>query len=186
MPLPNGSFRNERLHPMKKLSAVIACYRDEPAVPIMYDRLKATFQSLGVAYEIIFVNDCSPDHAASVLSDLARRDPQVVVINHSRNFGSQSCFTSGMAVATGDAVICLDGDLQDPPELIASFYEKWLEGYDVVFGRRDSREAPVLMQWAYKAFYRVFRSVSYLNIPVDAGDFALIDRKSGHGTQRIA
>src|SRR5580658_3686779 len=111
-----------------KLSAVIACYRDAPSVPQMYDRLVATFTRLGVDYEIIFVNDCSPDDAATVLAELAGRDPKVAVINHSRNFGSQSAFTSGMRVATGDAVALLDGDLQDPPELIAPFYQKWLDG----------------------------------------------------------
>lgn len=162
---------------MKTISAVIACYRDAPAVPIMHERLVATFERIGVGGEIIFVNDCSPDDAGRVLEDLARRDRRVVVINHSRNFGSQSCFTSGMAVATGDAVVCLDGDLQDPPELIADFYAKWQEGFDVVYGRRVKREASLLMQWSCKAFYRVFRAVSYLRIPVDAGDFALLDRR---------
>jgi glycosyltransferase involved in cell wall biosynthesis len=162
---------------VKKISAVIACYRDEPAVPFMYERLKRTFVALGVDYEIIFVNDCSPDNARAVLAALAARDPKVVVINHSRNFGSQSCFTSGMNIATGDALVCLDGDLQDPPEIIADFHQKWIEGYDVVYGRRVKREAPLFMQLAYKAFYRVFHLVSYLNIPLDAGDFALIDRK---------
>ena len=108
--------------PEKKISAVIACYRDAPAVPIMYQRLTAVFSRLGVDYEIIFVNDCSPDNADEVLADLAARDAKVVVIRHSRNFGSQNAFTSGMQIATGDAVILLDGDLQDPPELIESFY----------------------------------------------------------------
>ena len=109
----------------EKLSAIIACYRDAPAVPIMYERLVGVFEKIGVDYEIIFVNDNSPDDAREVLSALAGRDPRVVVIHHSRNFGSQNAFTSGMRIATGDAVILLDGDLQDPPELIAAFYEKW-------------------------------------------------------------
>ncbi len=161
----------------KKLSAVIACYRDAPAVPYMYARLKDTFEKLGVDYEIIFVNDCSPDNAQEVLDELAGRDPCVVVITHTRNFGSQSAFTSGMQVATGDAVILLDGDLQDPPELIADFYHKWCEGYEVVYGVRVKREAPWLMQHAYKLFYRIFRSMAYIRIPEDAGDFSLIDRR---------
>jgi len=96
--------------PRKKLSAIIACYRDAPAVPIMHQRLTAVFNKLGVDYEIIFVNDASPDNAREVLAALAARDPRVVVINHSRNFGSQSAFTSGMRIATGDAVILLDGE----------------------------------------------------------------------------
>ena len=162
----------------KKLSAIIACYRDAPAVPIMHERLTAVFTKLGVDYEIIFVNDASPDNAREVLAALAARDPHVVVINHSRNFGSQSAFTSGMRVATGDAVIPLDGDLQDPPELIEQFYQKWREGYDVVYGERVQREATWFLQIAYKAFYRLFRTASYVPIPLDAGDFSLIDRRA--------
>jgi dolichol-phosphate mannosyltransferase len=161
----------------KRISAIIACYRDEPAVPIMHQRLTDTFNKIGVDYEIIFVNDCSPDNAAAVLAELAKRDPKVVVINHTRNFGSQSAFTSGMAVATGDAVVLLDGDLQDPPELIEPFFEKWREGYDVVYGIRVKRDATLFLKVAYKAFYRVFRAASYVPMPLDAGDFSLIDRK---------
>ena len=101
-----------------RLSAIIACYRDAPAVPIMHERLVSIFRELEVDYEIIFVNDGSPDDAAAVLAELAERDPHVTAINHTRNFGSQNAFTSGMRIATGDAVILLDGDLQDPPELI--------------------------------------------------------------------
>ena len=162
---------------MKKISAIIACYRDEPAIPIMYARLKETFQRIGVAHEIIFVNDNSPDNARAVLADLAARDPDVVVINHARNFGSQNCFTSGMKIATGDAVVCLDGDLQDEPEVIAAFYEKWIEGYDVVYGHRVKRGEGAIRRAAFKLFYRVLHAMSYVNIPVDAGDFALLDRK---------
>ena len=161
----------------KKLSAVIACYRDAPAVPIMHERLTAVFQKIGVGYEIIFVNDCSPDNAAEVLAELATRDKRVTVINHTRNFGSQSAFTSGMRVATGDAVILLDGDLQDPPELIEPFFQKWQEGYDVVYGIRVKRDATLLLQVAYKAFYRIFRAASYVPMPLDAGDFSLLDRR---------
>jgi dolichol-phosphate mannosyltransferase len=160
-----------------KLSAVIACYRDAPAVPIMYKRLVDTFEAIEVDYEIIFVNDASPDDAATVLADLAAKDPKVVVINHTRNFGSQNAFTSGMRISTGDAVALLDGDLQDPPELIGDFYKKWKEGFEVVYGVRVKREAPFLMAGAYKAFYRLFRATSYVPIPVDAGDFSLLDRK---------
>lgn len=162
---------------IKKLSAVIACYRDAPAVPVMYERLTATFKKIGVNYEIIFVNDGSPDNAAEVLANLAAEDQKVVVVNHTRNFGSQSAFTSGMQIATGDAIILLDGDLQDPPELIEAFYQKWREGYSVVYGERVKREATPFLKIAYKVFYRLFRRLSYVPIPLDAGDFSLIDRK---------
>ena len=160
-----------------RISAVIACYRDAPAVPIMHERLARTFAQLDVEYEIIFVNDGSPDDARAVLAELAARDPSVVVINHTRPFGSQSAFTSGMRVATGDAVALLDGDLQDPPELLTEFYERWRQGYDVVYGQRMQRVASRPMQVAYKGFYRLFRQVAYVTIPLDAGDFSLMDRR---------
>jgi glycosyltransferase involved in cell wall biosynthesis len=160
-----------------KLSAVIACYRDEPAIPVMHERLTRMFREIGVAYEIIFVNDASPDNAAQVLADLAKSDSHVVVVNHARNFGSQNAFTSGMRIATGDAVVLLDGDLQDPPELIPALFEKWRTGYDVVYGVRTRREAAMPLQVAYKAFYRLFRASSYVPVPLDAGDFSLIDRR---------
>lgn len=161
----------------EKISAVIACYRDAPAVPIMYERLVRTFNEIGCDYEIIFVNDGSPDNAREVLAELATRDPKVVVINHARAFGSQSAFTSGMKIATGDAVVLLDGDLQDPPELIAEFVRFWREGYDVVYGERVQREATRFMQAAYRGFYRIFKRLAYVSVPVDAGDFGLIDRR---------
>jgi dolichol-phosphate mannosyltransferase len=161
----------------EKISAVVACYRDAPAVPIMYERLTAVFQKIGVDYEILFVNDCSPDNAREVLAGLAEQDRRVIVINHTRSFGSQSAFTSGMRIASGQAAILLDGDLQDPPELIESFVQKWREGYDVVYGVRAKRHATLFLQLAYKAFYRVFRAASYVPMPLDAGDFSLLDRR---------
>jgi nucleoside-diphosphate-sugar epimerase/glycosyltransferase involved in cell wall biosynthesis len=160
-----------------KLSAVIACYRDAQAVPYMYRRLTDTFKKIGVDYEIIFVNDASPDNAAEVLQELVNKDNHVIAIEHSRNFGSQAAFLSGMEIATGDGVVLLDGDLQDPPELIEQFYEKFLIGYDVIYGRRVAREGNQSLAFFYKLFYRLFRSVSYVPMPVDAGDFSLISRK---------
>ncbi len=160
-----------------KLSAVIACYRDAPAVPIMHERLSRMFAEIGADYEIVFVNDGSPDNAREVLAELAARDPKVVVVNHTRAFGSQSAFTSGMQIATGDAVVLLDGDLQDPPEIIPKFVEQWQAGFDIVYGVRVEREATAFMRRAYKLFYRLFRRLSYINIPLDAGDFGLLDRR---------
>jgi len=159
-----------------KLSAIIAVYLDALAIPHMHRRLVDVFHKLNVRYEIIFVNDCSPDNAREVLSELAKQDRHVVVINHTRNFGSQSAFTSGMKIATGDAVILLDGDLQDPPEVVEAFYPKWREGYQIVYGDRIQREANPAMQILYKAFYRIFSRMAYVRIPLDAGDFSLLDR----------
>lgn len=161
----------------RKISAIIACYKDAQAIPIMAERLITTFQKIGCEYEIIFVNDGSPDDTQSVLEGLAPTNPRIKAITHSRNFGSQAAFTSGMKRCTGDACVLLDGDLQDPPELIEEFHRVWLEGYDVVYGVRTKREMPVLWEFAYKGFYRLFQKLSYIRVPVDAGDFSLIDRK---------
>lgn len=163
--------------PDPTLSAVVTCYLDAEAVPLMHARLTDVFRTLGVTYEILFVNDGSPDHSDAVLKKLAAEDPHVLAIEHSRNFGSQSAFVSGMQMARGDAVILLDGDLQDPPELIAAFYAKWREGNDVVYGRRVRREGSALLGLLVKLFYRIFRGVSSVPMPVDAGDFALMDRR---------
>jgi polyisoprenyl-phosphate glycosyltransferase len=160
------------------LSAIIACYEDEQAIPIMYGRLTQIFAQLGVDYEIIFVNDCSPANDEAVIRQLCDQDSHVIGISHSRNFGSQSAFLSGMEIATGDAVILLDGDLQDPPALIEAFYGQWKQGYEVVYGIRVKRQASWYMQMFYKAFYRVFQRLSEVKIPLDAGDFSLIDRKA--------
>jgi len=162
---------------MKKISAIIACYNDAKAIPHMYQRLVSIFKKIGVDYEIIFVNDGSPDDTEKVLFDIVQNDPGVVAINHARNFNSQMAFTSGMDIATGEAVVLLDGDLQDPPEIIEQFYEKWTEGFDVVYGVRVKREAPLFMQAAYRLFYFIFHKLSYIKIPLNAGDFSLMDRK---------
>ncbi len=160
----------------KKITAVIACYKDAQAIPVMYQRLVITFTKLNVSYEIIFVNDGSPDNTEAVIEKIVAKDPCVLGINHSRNFSSQMAFTSGMDIATGDAVVLLDGDLQDPPEMIEKFYTKWIKGYDIVYGIRTKREAPLYMAILYKTFYRIFNKMSYISIPVDAGDFSLMDR----------
>ena len=159
------------------ISAIVACYKDNLAIPIMYRRLADTFKKIGVDYEIIFVNDCSPDDTEEVILKISNSDPAVLGISHSRNFGSQMAFRSGMELASKDAVVLLDGDLQDPPELIERFYEKWEEGWDVVYGRRVKRDMPWQWGMMYKLFYRVFAMFSYVRIPLDAGDFSLIDRR---------
>ena len=159
------------------LSAVIACYKDGEAIPVMHKRLTDVFTKIGCNYEIIFVNDGSPDNSEKILEKICLDDEKTTAIFHSRNFDSQNAFTSGMLQSTGDAVILLDGDLQDPPEIIEVFVEKWLEGFDVVYGSRINRDTSKLMNYAYKSFYRLFNKLSYLEIPLDAGDFSLMDRK---------
>ncbi|HUZ50374.1 MAG TPA: NAD-dependent epimerase/dehydratase family protein [Candidatus Dormibacteraeota bacterium] len=161
----------------RSVSAIVACYKDERAIPLMHERLTTTFRKLGIDYEIIFVDDSSPDGDAAAIREITARDPRVVGISHSRNFGSQMAFRSGMELSTKDAVVLLDGDLQDPPELIEAFYERWEQGSDVVFGRRVKRDMPFAWELLYKAFYRVFSAFSYVPIPLDAGDFSLMDRR---------
>lgn len=172
----------------KTVSMIVACYRDHQAIPLMYERIVKTFEPLrerGYAYEIIFVNDCSPTSDEQEIAAICKRDPQVIGVSHSRNFGSQSAFLSGLEVSSGDAVVFMDGDLQDPPELIPQFIEQWEKGADVVYGQRVKREAPLHMQLAYKAFYRVFSSLSSVPIPKDAGDFGLINRKAAQHLLRF-
>ena len=142
----------------------------------MHNRLTKVLTKLGVDYEIIFVNDCSPDNSLNAIREISATDAKTIGINHARNFGSQAAFLSGMTLATGDACVLMDGDLQDPPEIILEFVKKWRDGFDVVYGVRVDREASWLMRIAYKLFYRVFAAVSPFRVPRDAGDFSLIDR----------
>jgi glycosyltransferase involved in cell wall biosynthesis len=160
-----------------RLSAVIPCYHEAESIPVMHKRLAAVFQALGVDWEIIFVDSGSTDDTPRVLAELASRDRRVTVVYHTRAFGSQSAYSSGLRVATGDAVILLDGDLQDPPELVPRLVARWREGYEVVYGERVSREGPAIMNAARRVFYRVFHRVAYMSVPVDAGDFSLLDRR---------
>ncbi|MES2837551.1 MAG: NAD-dependent epimerase/dehydratase family protein [Bacteroidota bacterium] len=162
---------------LAKISPIIACYKDAQAIPYMYNRLVETFNKIGCNYEIIFVNDNSPDNTEEVLEEICKKDLNVIAIKHSRNFGSQAAFVSGMEIATGDAVVLMDGDLQDPPEMIEQFFEQWQKGYQVVYGRRIRREASLFMNFAYKSFYKIFSKMSEINIPKNAGDFSLIDKK---------
>lgn len=163
----------------KMLSAVVVCYRDEGNIRALYERLSTAFKAITPHYEIIYVNDASPDGSAAILNELAAKDPHLTVIHQSRNFGAQAAFTAGMVQSIGDAVILMDGDLQDPPELIQEFVKKWQEGFEVVYGIRRKREKSMgqLNQWLYHQFYVLFHKLSYVSIPTDAGEFSLMDKK---------
>jgi len=161
----------------KTISAVIACYNDSQAIPEMHKRLTSTFNKIGINYEIIFVNDGSPDDSEFVLKEICAEDKKTTAILHSRNFSSQNAFTSGMIQSKGDLVVLLDGDLQDPPEIIPEFVKAWEKGYDVVYGIRTKREGGKLINFFYKFFYRLFQKLSYIHVPLDAGDFSLMDKK---------
>lgn len=163
----------------KKISIVVVCYQDEGNIREMYKRLSEVMPKITPDYEIIYVNDGSPDESEQILNELAGKDGKLTVINHSRNFGAQAAFTSGMRQALGDAVVIMDGDLQDPPELILEFVKKWIAGYDVVYGVREKREASLgrLNEFFYRLFYFLFNKLAYVPVPRNAGEFSLMDRK---------
>lgn len=163
----------------KKISVVVVCYGDQYNILALYNRLSKVLKEVTSSYEIIYVNDASPDDAEVLLRDLARKDKALTVINHARNFGAQAAFTSGMIQATGDAVVIMDGDLQDPPELITEFIKKWKEGYSVVYGTRKKREPSMgkIKAWLfYHLFYLIFSRLAYIKVQLDAGEFSLMDR----------
>ena len=161
----------------KSISVVVACYSDAGNVREMHRRLTDVLKELAPRYEIIFVNDASPDNAEELLVEIAAVDPCVTVVSHTRNFGSQMAFTSGMRQSVGDAVILMDGDLQDPPEVIPALVVEWEKGYDVVYGIRARRAESFPMAVARKLFYRLYRKLSYIDVPLDAGDFSIMSRR---------
>lgn len=162
----------------KKISVVPIAFGDEGNIKELYRRLAITLKKITPNWEIVYVNDASPDNSETILRNLAKKDKRLTVVLHSRNFGAQNAFTTGMKQATGDAVILMDGDLQDPPELIEEFVKKWKEGYEVVYGQRKKREQSMSLVWkyTYHMFYVVFNKLSYIKVPLDAGDFSLMDR----------
>lgn len=161
------------------ITAIVACYKDTQAIPIMAGRLVAVFEKCNIDYEIIFVDNGSPDESEEVIRSLSATNPRIIGVTNTRSFEqvSQGSFRSGMEIATKAACVLLDGDLQDPPELIEEFIRKWREGYDVVYGIRAKREAPLSIQLGSKIFYRLFNRLSDTSMPHDAGDFSLMDRK---------
>lgn len=164
---------------MKKISVIVACYNESKNIQELYTRVRTAMQTLSMYnYELIFVDNASTDQSKKIFQSLIEQDHHVTALIMSRNFGSnQPSLLAGMNYATGDCTIAIDGDLQDPPELIPTFVKKWEEGYDVVYGVRKRRKGSVLRRIGYTCFYRIFRMLSYLNIPLDAGDTCLIDRK---------
>jgi len=163
----------------KMISVVPIAYRDEGNIKELYRRVTKELQKITPNYEIVYVNDRSPDNSQQILEELAKKDKRLTVVLHSRNFGAQNAFTTGMKQAIGEAVVIMDGDLQDPPELIKDFVKKWLEGYDVVYGERRKREKSMgrLKEQFYHLFYVIFKKMSYIKVPLDVGDFSLMDRR---------
>lgn len=162
----------------KKLSVVIPFLNEEENLPILYERLAKAMADQPELLEIVFVDDGSHDSSARWVAEAARRDDRVKMLRLSRNFGHQIAITAGMDYATGDAVAIIDADLQDPPETIRDLLVKWREGFEVVYAVRSSREGETwLKKFLAARFYRMFHRMANIDVPMDAGDFRLVDRK---------
>lgn len=165
---------------MKKISVVIPMYCEEEVADICYKRVVNNLKKLSdkYNYEIIFINDGSKDSTLEILKKIASNDNNVKIISFSRNFGHQAAVTASIRNVTGDAIIIMDADLQDPPELFEGMIEKWEEGYEVVYGKRKTREGESIFKLlTARMFYNTLNKLSEIEIPKDTGDFRLVDRK---------
>jgi dolichol-phosphate mannosyltransferase len=159
------------------LSIVIPIYNEEEGLPELDRRLREALAPTGLDYEILFVNDGSQDGSLALLRKLRDGDPRIKLIDFSRNFGHQLAISAGIDHAGGRAVIVMDGDLQDPPEVLPGLVERWREGYEVVYAVRKQRKEGAAKRVAYAAFYRLLQRLSDTEIPLDSGDFSLLDRR---------
>ena len=161
------------------ISVIVPCFNEEDGLAECHKRLSEVLKALTDWYEIVYVDDGSRDRTLHKLRILHSTDPNVTVVELSRNFGHQTAVTAGLEAAKGQVVVIIDADLQDPPELIGQMVEIWKQGYDVVYGVRESREGESRFKlWTAKLFYRLINSLSDVTIPLDTGDFRLLDRKA--------
>jgi polyisoprenyl-phosphate glycosyltransferase len=163
----------------KLISIVVPCYNEEEVLPAAHERISKAMQSLDVFdYELIYVDDGSRDKTPQIMRELQSSDQRVRVIRFSRNFGHQIAVTAGLDAAEGDAVVLIDADLQDPPEIIPEMVARWREGYDVAYGQRSRRQGESAFKLlTAKIFYRLFNRLTAIDLPLDTGDFRLMDRK---------
>ena len=159
------------------LSVVVPVHDESANLEPLLNRLTSTLEGLGVTFEVVFVDDGSLDASASILRRLQDLDPRVGVISLSRNFGHQGAVTAGLDHARGRAVVVMDGDLQDPPEVIPALFDRWRAGFDVAYAVRRNRKESWPKRLGYFGFYRLLGAVADLDIPLDSGDFCLMDRK---------
>lgn len=169
-----------------ELSIIIPIYNEEQILQELHERLTKAALLITEAYELIFINDGSRDSSLLGLMNIAKNDPKSFYINFSRNFGHQIAVTAGIDYSSGKAVVIIDGDLQDPPELIPELYKKHKEGFEVVYARRESREGESFFKkFTAKMFYRTLRMLTSVDIPLDTGDFRLIDRKIADNLKKM-
>jgi len=159
------------------ISVVVPVYDEQENLLALYGRLTDVLGDYEPNYEIIFVDDGSCDQSAKIMHDMAANDPRITVIELSRNFGHQIAISAGLDYARGQAVIIMDADLQDPPEVLPQFIEKWRDGFDVVYAIRKQRKESWIKRTAYAAFYRLLQRIASIEIPLDAGDFCIMDRR---------
>ena len=163
-------------HPI--LSVVAPCFNEEGVLHELYRRISQVLDGAGESWELVLVNDGSRDRTPAIMRELHAADPRVKVVDFARNFGHQVAVTAGMDYAQGDAVVFIDADLQDPPELILEMLAKWREGFEVVYAIRAERKGETwFKEFTAKAFYRIIYKITDINIPMDTGDFRLMDRK---------
>jgi dolichol-phosphate mannosyltransferase len=162
-----------------QLSVIVPCYNEQEVITHTHDRLVSVLSGMGMTFEIIYVDDGSKDETASLLKTIQDSSEHARVIRLSRNFGHQIAVTAGLDYAEGDAVVLIDADLQDPPEVIPRMVEKWREGFEVVYGQRTSREGESAFKlWSARQFYRFINRLSEVPLPLDTGDFRLLDRRA--------
>ena len=162
-----------------RYSFVIPVFNERETLPELHRRLSDVIGQLDGEAELLFVDDCSWDGSYDLLTELGSRDPRVRVIRFARNFGHQVAITAGLDHAAGDAVIVMDADLQDPPEVVPDLVARWQEGYEVVYAVRERRSGESWFKRATAAwFYRILRRIAHVDMPLDAGDFRLVDRRA--------
>ncbi len=161
-----------------KLSIVIPIFNEEENIDSLINRLRTVVAQMQISCEYIFVNDGSKDNSFQLIKNLALADPAIKYIDFSRNFGHQIAVSAGLDLVAGDRVAIIDADLQDPPELIIEMFAKMDQGYEVVYAKRNNRNGESwLKKFTAKVFYRILKSITSVKIPVDTGDFRIIDRK---------
>jgi dolichol-phosphate mannosyltransferase len=161
-----------------KLSIIIPIYNEQGNIDRLINRLKGVVSKLAIDCEYIFINDGSKDDSINIIKNLAAIDSSVKYINFSRNFGHQIAVTAGLDKASGDRIVIIDADLQDPPELIIDMFHKMNDGFEVVYAKRKARKGESwLKKFTARMFYRILKAITSVNIPVDTGDFRIMDRK---------